>query len=377
MKLASFRSLVSSKLIFRCPAKLTALVLAGLFVLTGCGSPRSGMSGKGAGPSLDSVSILENPKDFVGPSSAILADAQVDAVAKNPTQQLPVTVTDAQDRQVTVSDISRILPIDLYGTSSRIVFDLGLGANVVGRDTSTTFDQAQDLPLVTQNGHELNAEAILQLAPSVIITDSSLGPWDVIEQMRQAGIPVVTLDSTRSLENTAEMITAIATALGVPEQGAKLAERTTKEIEAVTAKISDIAPQGDRKLRMLLLYARGQSGIYYIFGKDSGADSLITSLGGIDVATEIGWEGMKPMTDEALVDAAPDLVIMMTGGLESVGGIEGITTSVPALAHTPAGENQRIVDMADSELLSFGPNSAAVLEALSVAIYAPGEANGS
>lgn len=371
LKLANFRMTVPNKQFTRRARNLSALILAGVIVLTGCGSHASGSAAGGDGKALESVTVLDNPKDHVGPSTAVLGGSQIDPVAKNPEPQLPVTITDAQDNEVTVSDISRILPIDLYGSSSRIVFDLGLGENVVGRDTSTTFEAAADLPLVTQNGHELNAEAILQLAPSVIITDTSLGPWDVIEQMRQAGIPVVTLESTRSLETTAEMITTVATALGVPEQGKELAERTTAEIDRIIEKIADVAPEGDKRLRMLLLYARGQSGIYYIFGKDSGADSLITSLGGIDVATEIGWQGMRPMTDEAMVDAQPDLVIMMTGGLDSVGGVEGISTAVPALAHTPAGEKQRVVDMADSELLSFGPNSAAVLEALSVAIYAP------
>lgn len=360
-----------SNLLTRAPIRIAALLLAGTAVLTSCASAYAEGEPSGNGKALDAAEILDDPKSYHGPSTASLAAAGIKPVDKNPQASLPATVTDAQGNNVTVTDISRILPLDLYGTSSRIVFDLGLGENVVGRDTSTTFEEAAGLPLVTQNGHELNAEAILQLAPTVIITDSSLGPWDVIEQVRQAGIPVVTLDSSRSLDSATGMIKAVAQALGVPEQGEKLAERTTAEIDEISAQIAQIAPEGGERLRMLLLYARGQSGIYYIFGKDSGADSLITSLGGIDVATEIGWEGMRPMTDEAMVDAAPDLVIMMSGGLDSVGGVEGITTSVPALAHTPAGENKRIVDMADSELLSFGPNSAAVLEALSVAIYAP------
>ncbi|MFY9677849.1 heme/hemin ABC transporter substrate-binding protein [Glutamicibacter protophormiae] len=358
-------------LLTRAPIRIGALLLAGTMALASCSSAPAGGESNGNGKALAAVKVLENPKAYQGPSTAALATAGINPVAKNPPASLPATVTDAQGEEVTVADNSRILPLDLYGTTSRIVFDLGLGENVVGRDTSTSFDEAADLPLVTQNGHELNAEAILQIAPTVIITDSSLGPWDVIEQVRQAGVPVVTLDSSRSLATTAEMIKTVAQALGVPEQGEKLAERTSGEIAAMTEQIARIAPEGDRRLRMLLLYARGQSGIYYIFGKDSGADSLITSLGGIDVATEIGWEGMRPMTDEAMVDAAPDLVIMMTGGLESLGGVDGIAASVPALAHTPAGQNRRIVDMADSDLLSFGPNSAAVLEALSVAVYAP------
>ena len=315
---------------------------------------------------------MADPRSWRGVVDIALPNIEIDPVADDPQPQLPATVTDAQGTKVTISDTSRILPIDLYGTSSRIVFDLGLGKNVVGRDVSSDFDEIKDLPLVTHNGHELNAEAILELAPSVIITDSSLGPWDVVLQMREAGIPVFVVDSHRSLENTQDMIKQIANALGVPEQGMDLAKRTEDQVKAMTEQIAAIAPQGTDRMRMLFLYARGQSGVYYLFGEGSGADSLISSLGGIDVASEIGWKGMRPMTDEALIEAAPDLVIMMTSGLESAGGIEGILTSVPALAHTPAGSKQRIVDMADSDVLSFGPNSAAILEALSVAVYAPG-----
>ena len=359
----------------RRPPKAVALAALLAILLAGCSATQDSRSG-GQGAVLSSAKVLEDPKSHVGPSTALLSRPALDPVAKNPASSLPATVTDAQGTKVTISDTSRILPIDLYGTSSRIVFDLGLGRNVVGRDVSSDFDEIKDLPLVTHNGHELNAEAILELAPSVIITDSSLGPWDVVLQMREAGIPVFVVDSHRSLENSQEMIKQIANALGVPDQGAALAKRTDEQVKSMTEQIAAIAPKGDDRLRMLFLYARGQSGVYYLFGEGSGADSLISSLGGIDVASEIGWKGMRPMTDEALVEAAPDLVIMMTSGLESAGGVEGIMTSVPALAHTPAGTKNRIVDMADSEVLSFGPNSAAILEALSVAVYAPGsEAN--
>jgi iron complex transport system substrate-binding protein len=80
---------------------------------------------------------------------------------------------------------------------------------------------------------------------------------------------------------------------------------------------------------------------------------------------------MRPVTDEGIIAMEPDVLLVMTAGLESAGGVDGLLESVPALALTPAGENRRIVDMADSEILSFGPMSARVLEALAVAVYAP------
>lgn len=338
--------------------------------------PSSSGSESELGSTLEDADFLEDPLAYEGPSTALPAEVGIRPVAEEPTPSLPVTLTDSQGTEVTIEDVSRILAIDLYGSTSRIVFDLGLGANIVGRDTSSQYAEIQDLPLVTQNGHELNGESILELAPTLIITDSSLGPWDVVLQMRESGIPVVVVDSHRSLDGTPDLIQQVADAVGLPEEGSVLAERTDREIQESLSRIAEIAPSDEaKKLRMMFFYARGQSGTYYIFGTGSGADDLISSIGGIDVAAEIGWDGMKPMTDEAFLEASPDLLLMMTKGLASMGGIDGMLESLPAIALTPAGQKRRVVDMADTEIMSFGPATAAALEALAVAVYAPETAN--
>jgi iron complex transport system substrate-binding protein len=321
---------------------------------------------------LATAKILDDPKSYSGETHASLADSAITPVAASPRQSLPATVTDAQGTKVTVTDTSRILALDIYGTLSQTVFELGLGDQVVGRDVSTQFDEAKKLPLVTSNGHDLNAESILELDPTVILTDTSLGPWDVILQMRDSGIPVVVTDSRRSLDNTGSLTQEVADALGVPDEGAELAQRIEKEAAATRAAIADVAPKAVQdKLRMVFLYVRGQAGVYYMFGKGSGADGLIEAVGGYDVTREIGWSGMKPVNDEAIIAAQPDLIIMMTKGLESVGGVDGLLDRLPAIANTPAGQHRRIVDMQDSQVLSFGPRTAEVLNSLAVAIYAP------
>jgi len=324
------------------------------------------------GTTLADATLVDDPKGYVGPSTALLAEAAIPVPESAPTPALPATVTDMQGTEVTVTDTSRILALDVYGTTSRIVYELGLGDNLVGRDASSSFPEAADLPLVTQSGHDLNAEAILALSPTLIITDTSLGPWDVVLQMRDAGIPVVVVDSERSLENVGTIIDQVAAAVGLPDEGAALAERSAAQIDAKIAEIAAVAPQDPaERLRVAFLYVRGQAGVYYMFGTDSGADTLITALGATDVATEIGWEGMRPLNDEGLVSAAPDVVLVMTKGLESAGGVDGLLEAIPALQSTPAGENRRIVDMSDNEILSYGPGTADVLDALAVALYAP------
>ncbi|TWH04949.1 iron complex transport system substrate-binding protein [Nocardioides sp. J9] len=337
------------------PLVVAVLVLA----LAGCGlsAPDSGNGGDRE----------------AGKAAPRLADVEpaVEPVA-SPTPELPVTVTDNQGTEVTVEDASRILALDVYGTLARTVFELGLGDNVVGRDTTTQFAEAADLPLVTQNGHDLSAEAILELDPTVILTDTSLGPWNVVLQMREIGIPVVVLDSHRGLGNVDSLITDVAEALGVPEAGRALVERTSAEVDEVRAVLEEVAPEDvTDQLRAVFLYVRGQAGVYYMFGAESGAEGLIDALGLYDVAAEIDWSGMKPVTDEAIIAAQPDVVLMMSGGLESVDGVPGLLERLPALANTPAGERERFVDMEDSQILGFGPQTAEVLNALGVAIYAP------
>lgn len=307
-----------------------------------------------------------------GPSTACLASHAVAAVDDDTAPALPVTVTDSEGREVEITDTDRILPIDISGTIAATVFALGLGDQVVGRDASTRFPGTEDLPVVTKTGHTLNPEAILELAPTVVLTDTTIGPKEVRQQLRDAGITVVVISSDRRIDTTAALVTEIATALGVPTRGTALIARLDAELDAAIAEIAEVTPSAETdRARMLFLYVRGSANVYYIFGEDSGADSLIDAVGGVDVAEEIGWEGMKPMTAEALVAAQPDVLVMMTDGLDSVGGVDGLLERIPAIAETPAGAHRRVIDMADAEILSFGPRSADVISALARALYAP------
>jgi iron complex transport system substrate-binding protein len=350
-------------------------------LLSGCAvsSAPPAVEPTSAGPRvpLSELAVIENPRDHVGPSTALLDSASIVPVTDSPMQSLPTTVTSRDlggDQQITVSDASRILPLDIAGSIAATVFALGFGDDVIGRDISTTFAEAADLPVVTSSGHAISSEAVLALRPTLVITDGTVGPTDVVLQLREAGITVVYVDAEPGLAAPGELARQVAAALGASETGELLAERLESELAAVVADIESIRPADPAdRVRILFLYLRGTSGIYYLFGEESGADELIEAVGGIDVAGEIGWQGLRPMTDEALVAANPDLILVMTGGLDSVGGIDALITEKPAVGLTRAGENRRFVDMADGEVLSFGPRTPAVLDALARAIYAPGE----
>lgn len=339
------------------------------------GSPSSAVTSASL-PALSSLKLLREPQSFQGISTAKLSDASVLPVEANPRQTLPASVASHDrggDVDVQVTSTERIVAFDLSGSIAGTVYGLGLGEKLVGRDVATTLPQAANLPLVTSpNGQSVNAESILALKPSVVITDGTVGPLDIITQLRQSGIPVVFVKNAPSFEGAQELAKQVGAALGVPDSGAKLAAQLGSSVNEKKAEIAAIAPKvSAQKLRMAFLYLRGGSGVYYLFGEGSGADALISGLGGIDVAAEINWQGMKPMTDEALAQMNPDLILVMSGGITSVGGVDGLLAQKPALALSNAGKNKRFVDMADSDILSFGPRSAEILDALARAVYAP------
>lgn len=303
----------------------------------------SGVAGTAVSPEADGPDAVPAPV-------ADLADAPL-PVLPAPTPELPATVTSSDGSTVEITDVSRILP--LSGGVAEIVFTLGLGDHVIGRDEQATFNEAAHLPVVTSS-HAVSAEGVLSLAPTVVIGDTLSGPPEALDAIRGAGVPVVLVPETWTLEEIPARVTAVAAALGVPDAGQRLLDQIDSRIAEVTAAAPADGPT------VAFLYLRGTAGVYLLGGDGSGADALIEAAGGVDAGSAMGLQPFTPLTSEALVSAAPDVLLIMTLGLESVGGMEGLM-AVPGIAQTPAGANGRIVDVDDGLLLAFGARTPAVV----------------
>lgn len=315
-----------------------------------------------AGCTGDSASDPES-ETGCGPTTATIESTDVQPLPDPPEPVLPVTVDSADGREVTVTDASRVLPVNQRGSIAEIVFTLGLGERVIGRDTATTFPSAADLPLVTPAGHDLSAEGVLTLNPSVVLTDATIGPPEVLDQLRRSGIPVVFIEAESSLPAVPRQIRQVAAALGVPEAGERLVERVATAIAQATPDDRPGPP-----LRIAFLYVRGTAGVYLLAGDGSGADAMIEAIGAEDAGTAIGLTDFRPLTSEGMINAAPDVLLVMTKGLASVGGVDGLL-GLAGVAQTPAGKQRRIVDMADGVLLAFGPRTGEAVAALAEAVY--------
>jgi iron complex transport system substrate-binding protein len=191
-----------------------------------------------------------------------------------------------------------------------------------------------------------------------VVGSTDAGPPAVLQQLRDAGVTVVILPLFVDLDAGAEKLRALGKALGVPKRGERLAKQVENQIAIAKKEAAKVA----RKPRVAFLYVRGGQ-VQMIGGKGSGADAMIAAVGGIDTGTEIGIEGFKNLTAESLVAAKPDVLLLLSAGLESVGGVDGLL-KLPGVAQTPAGRTRHVVAYDDQLLLGLGPRTGAALRLL-------------
>ncbi|MEU7337120.1 ABC transporter substrate-binding protein [Streptomyces sp. NPDC007074] len=333
-------------------------------------------TGRAGGPRIRTTAlllsalVLASAASGCGPGATGPAAAPRDSPAANRVEpltgvgapRLPVTVRSADGKRVTVRAADRIVP--LSGSLSEIVFTLGLGDRVAARDITATFAQAKRLPVVTR-GHDVSAESVLSLRPDLVLAETTTGPAEALEQIHDAGVPVLVVDPAKGLTDVGPRIEAVADALGVPAAGKRLTVRSEQRIEAVRKAV----PAHADRPRVAFLYLRGSASVYLIGGADSGATSLLEAAGAIDAGADSGLrKDFTALTTEALAKAAPDAILVMSKGLDSVGGVDGLVR-LPGVAQTPAGTARRVVSIEDGVLLNYGPRTDQVLTSLVAQLY--------
>jgi iron complex transport system substrate-binding protein len=253
--------------------------------------------------------------------------------------------------------VSRV--VVLANGVAEIINALNAKSILVGRDISSTEKELKDIPIVT-SGHQVLPEKVIELKPDLVIIDASTGPKAALDQIRTAGVKIIETPESWTLSDIPTKVSAVASAIGAQQQGDLLNQAFAKEL-----KTSTVAT----KPRIAFLYLRGTSSVYLIGGPGSGSDSLIEAIGATDVGAQSLPNPFNTMTAESLATLNPDVIIVMTKGLQSVGGISGLL-KLPGIAQTQAGKNQAVIDVDDSLLLSYGPRTPSLVTALAKAVAA-------
>ena len=248
--------------------------------------------------------------------------------------------------------------VALANGSAEIISALGYRDNLIGRDIASTDADLKSVPVITSE-HVVIAEKIISLNPDLVLIDKATGPSGAIAALKIANILVKEIHEAWQLSDISIKVASTADAIGAPKAGAKLAA----ELQSAISTVKGVG----NKTGVVFLYLRGGSAIYLVGGKGSGADSLISAIGAVDLGAAQLPNPFNPMSSELILKLNPDVILVMSKGLQSVGGISGLT-QLPGIAQTSAGKAKRIIAVDDSLLLSFGPRTPDLLNRLAAAL---------
>ncbi len=265
----------------------------------------------------------------------------------------------AADETLVLPDTSRVVSIG--GAITEIVYALGEEKMLVGRDSTSVYPEAAfALPDVGYM-RQLSPEGVLSVNPSGILALQGSGPKEAVDVLKKASVPYVEIRESYDHAGIVERIRAVGKAIGADDKAETLAAQVDgklKEAEKLTA--------GVKERKRVLFILSMQGGKIQAAGAGTAADGIIELAGGVNAVQ--GYHGYKQLTDEAAIEAKPDVILMMTRGGQHDAG-EAELFAHPAIAATPAGQAKRLIKMDGAYLLGFGPRTADAVKEVAAALY--------
>lgn len=213
------------------------------------------------------------------------------------------TVTDREGTEVNIpKKIEKI--ISTAPSNTEVLMALGLGDKLVAIDKYSTDIEGVNTELPQIDFSNPDAETIIGLEPDIVIasghnkTGSTEDPFKAISE---AGIPVVYIPSSDSIDGIYKDIEFIADVVNEKSKGKEI-------IDDMKAQVDEIKAIGDTIADKKSVYFE-ISPVPYLssFGKSTFLNEMIEIIGAENIfANEDGW--ISP-TAEAIIDANPDVII--------------------------------------------------------------------
>lgn len=254
--------------------------------------------------------------------------------------------------------------VSLGGTITEILYALGAQDRIAAVDSTSGYPaEASSKPDVGYM-RALSAEGIIAQRPDLILTEEGSGPPPVLEILNASAIPMVTIATPPQGEAIGRKIRDIGAAVGLSGEADALADKTESELQALSQEVAKI-PEPRKRVLFVLSLANGR---IMAGGAGTEAAEIIRMAGGINAAPEIN--GYKPLSDEAVIAAKPDVILTMTRGNHQTSADE--VFALPAFQTTPAAADKALISMDGLLLLGFGPRTPEAVRELSKQLHAGG-----
>ena len=270
-----------------------------------------------------------------------------------------ITVHDARNRDIMISDPARIVSIG--GAITEILYALGFEDRLAGVDTTSLYPPAalRDKPNVGYM-RQISAEGVLGLNPSLVLAVQGSGPKETMDVLEAATVPLVVVPDIFSEKGLLDKIRMVGHAMGADER----AECLTAVVAGDLAQLRELRARVTTPVRVMFVMSL-LNGRVMAAGKNTAANEIIALAGAVNAID--GYDGYKIISDEAIVAAKPDVVLSIQRGKDSVDA-EAVYVH-PAFALTPVAANKTFISMEGLYLLGFGPRTAAAARDLSIKLY--------
>lgn len=221
------------------------------------------------------------------------------------------TVTDREGNEVTIpTKIERI--ITTAPSNTEVLVGLEMADKLVAVDKYSEGIEGLDEELPMMDMNNPDAEAIIALEPDIIIASgyNKIGSAeDPYKSIVEAGIPVVYIPSSDSIEGIYKDIEFIASIVGQEKKG----EEIITDMKEKLSKYEELAKTIEDK--KTVYFEIGPAPNLFSFGNSTFLHEMVELIGAENVfANEESW--FAP-TEEAIFDANPDVILTKVDYVEN------------------------------------------------------------
>jgi iron complex transport system substrate-binding protein len=217
-----------------------------------------------------------------------------------------ITLTDDLGRTVSLPAPARTV-VSLAPSNTEILFAIGAGAQVVGRDLFSNYPpEALDVQDIGGSMGEYDLEAITALQPDLVLAQGGgFNPPELVASLEGLGLTVFALPNPASLEEMYANLETVAALTGRAPQAAALVDSLQARVAAVDAVV---APLDDIPSVYYELDASDPANPYTA-GPGTFVDLLIRRAGGRNIAGDLGGQWVAISMEQLLV-ADPDYILL-------------------------------------------------------------------
>lgn len=221
--------------------------------------------------------------------------------------------TDGLDRQVILKQPAQKI-VSLAPSNTEILFAVGAGEQVVGRDAFSDYPQeALVLPDVGGGWGELNNELIVSLQPDLVLA-AQINTAEQVKTLEDLGLTVYYLPNPTDMAGLYANLREVARLTGQESQAEDLISELESRVAAVVEKIAPLS------YHPLVFYELDSTdpNAPWTPGPGTFIDLLIGMAGGANLGSTLQGEWVQVSVEE-LISSNPDIILLgdyVWGGIQ-------------------------------------------------------------